>query len=297
VWDPTTQSWDLKPTITSTTGKVHDDKTPLAMVAPKGNYGSQEFDEFIQSVFNPLLCSGEGSKKASKASGAPKKAGYDSEIEAIKKKKVKDGEVHYLVKWKGWNNRYNQWKTEDELECTELMKQFEEAQITSDASACMLQTEEEATKQAAIMFGPDDEYAKTAVKRLIAKQKLTGTVEEFLPGYKKEILNIMQRRMSLKDAIEHKKIKSLHQVGRLRMILELKRDGRKKGRLILQGFREPAEWDDGSKVSPVAYIMSIYSHSCNTLLRIIHITLKPNVYPASWRHVSVLPKAKDDQAS
>ena len=69
-------------------------------------------------VFNPLLCSDEVSKKTSKAAGAPKKAGYDYEIEAIKKKKVKGGEVHYLVKWKGWNNRYNQWKTEDKLKCT-----------------------------------------------------------------------------------------------------------------------------------------------------------------------------------
>ena len=45
------------------------------------------------------------------------------------------------------------------------------------------------------------------------------------------------------------------------------------------------------------YIRSIYSHSGNILLRITHITSKLYVYPASWRHVSVLPKAKDDQAS
>jgi len=36
------------------------------------------------------------------------------------------------------------------------------------------------------------------------------------------------------------------------MILELKRDGRKKGRLILQGFREPLWWDKGPIDSPVA---------------------------------------------
>jgi len=29
------------------------------------------------------------------------------------------------------------------------------------------------------------------------------------------------------------------------MILEAKSDGRKKGRLILQGFREPRSWDRG----------------------------------------------------
>ena len=37
------------------------------------------------------------------------------------------------------------------------------------------------------------------------------------------------------------------------MLLELKRDGRKKARLILQGFREPIEWDEGSVASHVAF--------------------------------------------
>ena len=41
------------------------------------------------------------------------------------------------------------------------------------------------------------------------------------------------------------------------MILELKRDMRKKGRLIRQGFREPLEWDIGSNFSPVTYLASV----------------------------------------
>ena len=43
------------------------------------------------------------------------------------------------------------------------------------------------------------------------------------------------------------------------MLLELKRDGRKKGRLILQGFREPSEWDQGSVTSPVVLPSSLRS--------------------------------------
>ena len=35
------------------------------------------------------------------------------------------------------------------------------------------------------------------------------------------------------------------------MLLEAKKDGRRKARLILQGFREPTEWDLDSNVSPV----------------------------------------------
>ena len=41
----------------------------------------------------------------------------------------------------------------------------------------------------------------------------------------------------------------------LRMILEKKRDGRHKGRLILQGFHEPRSYDRGAVDSPVAYIL------------------------------------------
>ena len=42
------------------------------------------------------------------------------------------------------------------------------------------------------------------------------------------------------------------------MILECKRVGRKKGRLILQGFREPWSWErDKPTDSPVAYMPTI----------------------------------------
>ena len=54
-----------------------------------------------------------------------------------------------------------------------------------------------------------------------------------------------------------KSVRLANNLGRLRMILELKRDERRKARLILQGFREPAEWDEGSVASRVAYPSSI----------------------------------------
>ena len=44
---------------------------------------------------------------------------------------------------------------------------------------------------------------------------------------------------------------------RLRMRLEAKKDGRKKARLIVQGFREPTSWDVGGTDSPTAAMASI----------------------------------------
>ena len=45
----------------------------------------------------------------------------------------------------------------------------------------------------------------------------------------------------------------------MRMLLGVKKDGRRKARLVLQGFKEPREWDTGSNVSPVAYPSTVRS--------------------------------------
>ena len=70
---------------------------------------------------------------------------------------------------------------------------------------------------------------------------------------------MLKRRLRLLGPSEAKSVRLTNNLGRLRMILELKRDQRRKARLILQGFREPAEWDEGSVASPVAYPSSIRS--------------------------------------
>ena len=50
-------------------------------------------------------------------------------------------------------------------------------------------------------------------------------------------------------------LRSANALGKLRMLLELKRDGRRKGRLIIN--KESVEWQTGSDASPVAYLESI----------------------------------------
>lgn len=32
--------------------------------------------------------------------------------------------TQYKIKWLGWNNRYNVWKDESELECKELIEEY-----------------------------------------------------------------------------------------------------------------------------------------------------------------------------
>ena len=50
------------------------------------------------------------------------------------------------------------------------------------------------------------------------------------------------------------RVRANSQVVSMRMLLGVQKDGRGEVRLVLQGFKEPTEWDAGSNVySPVAY--------------------------------------------
>ena len=61
--------------------------------------------------------------------------------------------------------------------------------------------------------------------------------------------------MTLQDPKQAYRVRSANALGKLRMLLELKRDDRRKGRLIIN--KEPVEWQTGSNASSVAYLESI----------------------------------------
>jgi hypothetical protein len=63
-------------------------------------------------------------------------------------------------------------------------------------------------KQSSILFGPDDIHARTAIYRLVCKQRLSGAVDAYLHGYTAEVCNVFERRFVLQDtpnAREHRK--------------------------------------------------------------------------------------------
>ena len=120
-----------------------------------------------------------------------------------------------------------------------------------------LECEAVVASQSSQLFGVDDCEAIKAVERLMVKQNLEGAAAEFLPGYKTEIQQMLRRRLRMLGPAEATRVSREYNLGKLRMLLELKRDGRKKARLILQGFREPLEWDEGSVASPVAFASTL----------------------------------------
>ena len=88
-------------------------------------------------------------------------------------------------------------------------------------------------------------------------QNLEGAAAEFLPGYETEIQQMLRRRLRLLGPAEATRVSREYIIGKLRMLLGLMRDGRKKARLILQSFREPLEWDEGSVASPIAFASTL----------------------------------------
>ena len=100
-------------------------------------------------------------------------------------------------------------------------------------------------------------YEAEAVAQLLRQQKRSGTTDEWLPGYRSEMREVTRRRLRPLSQEEIVACEVTQKAVRLRMNLEPKRDGRKKCRLILQGFREPKSWDRGTIDSPVAALSTI----------------------------------------
>lgn len=51
--------------------------------------------------------------------------GAESEVESILKKRTRNGETEYLVKWKSYDDSFNTWEPEENMNCKELIKRFE----------------------------------------------------------------------------------------------------------------------------------------------------------------------------
>lgn len=100
---------------------------------------------------------------------------------------------------------------------------------------------------------PDAPGGKTyeIVAKLMRDQGLQGDPKAFIPGYYKEINTVTTLRLKPVSPEVAAYIRSKKLAVRLKMLLEVKKDNRRKGRLVLQGFRAPAWWKVGPTDSPV----------------------------------------------
>jgi hypothetical protein len=85
---------------------------------------------------------------------------------------------------------------------------------------------------------PDTPGGKTyeIVSKLMRDQGLQGDPKEFIPGYYKELHTVTTLRLKPVSPEVAAYIRSKKLAVRLKMLLEVKKDNRRKGRLVLQGF-------------------------------------------------------------
>ena len=294
-WDSEQQVFIIHEVVDAVTVKVYDTVFPLRMKPRDGKYGSQELDTFVERVFSPMQqvvieeelaseskgsadCDSSseslsaGDSEAAEPEVQPVEGGglgdpEYSEVEKVLDRRERGGAVQYKIKWKGWNNRYNCWRDEGDLDCKDLIDQYNLAyQTLSQKQVCrqciLMMTALAAAGSVASSeqaLGMEREQVEEAVGRLLRRQRLPGEVSEYVEGYNTELEHMLSRRLRLLEPQEEMRVRVTDQIVPLRMLLESKKDGRKKARLVLQGFKEPREWDVDSNVSPVASSSTIRS--------------------------------------
>ena len=97
----------------------------------------------------------------------------------------------------------------------------------------------------------DESIRRLIVTELMRKQRRDGDIEGWMTAFGTEWQNVKRRRLEAVPAQEADWVRRRRLAVRMRMILEQKKDGRRKGRLVLQGFMEPKWWSSGPTDSPV----------------------------------------------
>ncbi|KAH7864479.1 hypothetical protein Vadar_029993 [Vaccinium darrowii] len=97
-------------------------------VLERDEEGDEEREKGYDGEFGALQIEDDGGEEAEEADERPKLAEGFYEIEAVRKKRIRKGEVQYLIKWRGWPETANTWEPlENLLSCSDIIDAFEES--------------------------------------------------------------------------------------------------------------------------------------------------------------------------
>ena len=259
-WDPNTKIYTLKPTIH--VDKVRFERViyPLKMGPAQDNMTDIEreasFNTYIEDFFRPWYRSVEGDKDCTEY----QVDGEDPilEVEGIEGHMGKGARLKYLVKWKGHEVKtYEPWQHLHKYGAKEVIEQYRMKNKMRTSKKANLANTEGKIYYCNLSERYIREYnQEEAVKELISKQNKKGTVGDWLKPYREEYDQISKKRLTrlTKEELTREVMRTAIP---MRMLLDTKRDGRLKARLVALGYREPKEWDTMSNSSPVADLSSI----------------------------------------
>jgi len=248
VWNKDKLRWTVGKPVVASTIKVFDRIFPLRLLPPDKSDGT-DFQEFLDA-FDP-----EGEVQSSER--------MDDEVCEIENIIKQTGPNTYTVEWSGYPiSEATEITTTDltQFGATEMLEQFKRNQIDAKHNKRKRKNAPKFTMtlrkrvNAAMMQG---EQVVDTIKRLMQQQHIEGSPHEWVAPYSTELNEVIRRRMRELVGQEKERVRQRNLAVKLRMLLELKRCGRRKCRLILQGFKEPHYWDKEANDSPVAGYQAI----------------------------------------
>ena len=246
-YDYEAQRWVLHPVITATTARIYDKVFPLRLGSPSKD--ETKLSAFMER-FQPWLDTPEIPDAVVDAGDVADGSGV-YEVEAIVDMRTRKRQKEYLIKWKGYSGEANTWEPRRKLTNhggSGILKRFEESRkVSKGASAATPTTHSCPTHE-------------DIVHRLLERDGVDvigAEIDDWVMGYDKEVTAMVDRRLDELHGEEAEHVRRRRLAVRMRMVLRAKRDGRKKGRLVLQGFMEPRWWHTGPTDSPVVAMSTI----------------------------------------
>lgn len=229
-WDGLEQRYMLgKPTF-SRTVRAFDDQFPLRCI-PTADADLKKFNDFVDA-FDP-----QHQHAPVPGDGADRREN-EYEVKAIIGTRHRGRAKRYIVEWEGGGVTV---EPKDNLS-SELVDEYE--------------TKVKAAAAAIVGEGEMNDMERM-VAELMLKQKASGTVEEWLPGVQEEFDTVKGLRFEEVDEATAAQVRREGLAMKLRMILEAKKDGRRKGRLVGQGFWEAVGVTGANVDSPVASFAAV----------------------------------------
>lgn len=104
-------------------------------------------------------------------------------VEKVMERRLKNGRVEYLLKWKGYGDEDNTWEPEENLDCPALIQEFEEKRKKKEAEkkdkkrSLVVEDKKEEVRRPAKKKAAEDESRPRGFDRGLDPEKIIGATD------------------------------------------------------------------------------------------------------------------------